>query len=221
MINLIKKLLDYLYKQKCYFCSQSLENTIFCSKCYDKIKFLEYKKLNNIDSCAIYGAVYYKDIIKKLIRGVKYHNQKELAKYQAKLMFEYWKKIQCKNEIYTVVPVPLHKNRIKKRKYNHMDLVGEEFCKLTGYYFCPDFVIREKDTKPQYKLNKEERENNLKNAFSINKEHKPKSPILLIDDITTTGSTFYEIIKLLNKNSIKDVTAFATAIPEHNNFYIQ
>ncbi len=220
MINKLKKLLDYIYKKKCYFCSSSKDNSIFCSSCYEKIDFMPLKPVETINGSSIYGCCYYKNQIQKLIRGLKYHNKKELAFYQAKIMNEYWQKINNKKEKYTVIPVPLHKNRQKKRKFNHMDLVCYYFCNLTGDDLNIDLIKRIKDTKPQYKLSKKEREINLKEAFKINKYTEIKSPILVIDDITTTGSTLLEIIKELNKNDIFDITALTTAVPENNSFYI-
>ena len=60
--------------------------------------------------------------MQKLIRGVKYHNQKELAYFQAKFMAEYFKSLKL-NKNFTVVPVPLYKQRKKERGYNHMELL--------------------------------------------------------------------------------------------------
>lgn len=220
MIKFTKKLLDYIYKKKCYFCSRSKENIKFCHECYEKISFLPFKKLDEILNTDVYSCCFYKGIIQKLIRGVKYHRQEELAFYQAKLMMEFWQKIQEKEENYTVVPVPMYKERLKKRKYNHMDLVGLEFCKLAGYEFNNKLIERVKNTIPQYKLSKQQREENLKGAFLVNLNFLPKNPVLIIDDITTTGSTLSETIRELKKNGINNITALTTAIPESNSFYI-
>lgn len=220
MINFIKKLLDYVYKQKCYFCSRSKENVRFCSSCYEEIEFLPLKPVDSVLGVEIYSCCFYKNNIKKLIRGVKYHKQKDLAFYQAKIMYEYWKKTKPRNKKYTVIAVPMHKKRKKKRKYNHMDLVAKEFCLLAGYNINYSLLERIKDTIPQYKLSKKEREKNLKDAFKINIEKSIDDPVLIIDDITTTGSTLLEIIKELKKHNISNITAFTTSIPEKNSFYI-
>lgn len=164
----------------------------------------------------VYCAGIYDQNIQKLIRGIKYHKQKDLAYFQAKFMYEYWQKLPNKNEQYQVVPVPLFPTREKSRKYNHMALIAEEFCKLTGYNINLELVKRVKDTKPQYKLNKQQRMDNLANAFEINKKEYTNRRILLIDDICTTGSTFENIILELEKNDIKDIVCFATTTPFNN-----
>lgn len=218
MINILKKLLDFIYDNKCYFCSSSKENSIFCSKCYDSVDFLLNKPFKIINGFEVYAVTYYKDVTQKLIRAVKYHNKKDLAFYQAKLMFEYWKKLGFSDENYLVMPVPMFFSKARKRKYNHMDLVCEEFCKLSGYNCDLKSLVRIRETLPQYKLSSKEREKNLKNAFSLLKTNFD-APILLLDDISTTGTTIKEIFKLFEANNIQ-ASALVTAVPEKPSNYI-
>lgn len=164
-----------------------------------------------ISGIKVYTCGLYQEEMQKLIRGVKYHNQKELAFYQAKFMWEYLKNLDL-NKKFLVVPVPLSKERKKKRKYNHMELVAEEFCKLSGYSYDFELIRRVKNTKPQYNLKRNERMKNLENAFEVMKN--TDKHVLLIDDICTTGSTFESIIFELNKNGIYNITCLATATVE-------
>lgn len=219
MINILKKLLDFIYENKCYFCHSSKENSIFCSKCYNSVDFFINKPFKKINGVELYAVTYYKDITQKLIRAVKYHNKKDLAYYQAKLMYEYWQTLNISSENFLVMPVPMFYSKARKRKYNHMDLVCEEFCKLSGYDYDLKSLIRTRETAPQYKLSSKEREKNLKNAFAITKTHL-KQPILLIDDISTTGTTIKEILKVFEENGISNVTTLVTAVPETPSNYI-
>lgn len=220
MINILKKLLDLIYEKKCYFCSKSKENSIFCKKCYNSIEFLPSYPIFLIDGVKVYAAALYNDNVKKLIRAVKFHNKKELAIYQAQLMFDFWKNIDVSKKEYTVVPVPMFFSKERKRNYNHMDLVGKYFAELTQCNFDHISLIRNRETTPQYKLSRKEREANLKNAFSLIRELK--SPVLIIDDISTTGTTLKEIISLLKKSGIHDITCLVTSIPvyEKSNFQL-
>lgn len=219
MINILKKLLDFIYEKKCYFCHSSKENSIFCSKCYNSVDFFRNKPLKKINGIELYAVTYYKDVTQKLIRAVKYHNKKELAYYQAKLMYEYWQTLTISNKNFLVIPVPMFYSKARKRKYNHMDLVCKEFCKLSGYDYDTKLLIRIRETAPQYKLSSKEREKNLKNAFAITKTDI-KQPVLLIDDISTTGTTIKEILKVFEKNNTINITTFVTAVPENPSNYI-
>lgn len=210
-------LLDWIYKKKCYFCGTSKDNIKMCSECYDEMEYLPFEKSREISglnsTVNVYCCGVYNKNLQKLIRGLKYHNQRDLAYFQAKFMYDYWQKIQIKKDFYLVVPVPLFKDREKQRKYNHMALVGEEFCKLTGYKMNLELVKRIKDTKPQYKLNKNQRMENLANAFTVNNNIEKNTNILLFDDICTTGSTFENIIAELQKFEINDIVCLATTTP--------
>ena len=207
-------LLDWIYKKKCYFCRRSDESVKMCSKCYDSLEFLSYGKRFAIDGVSVYVAGVYEKNLQKLIRGLKYHNQRDLAFYQAKFMWEYWQNITGETN-FVVVPVPLHKDRQSKRRYNHMELVAEEFCRLSGNILNTKLIKRVKNTRPQYKLTHAERAENLHNAFKVDTSALSDcGKILILDDICTTGSTFAEMIKTLKEAGITDITCFATTTPK-------
>ncbi len=213
MKNFLLGLLDWIYKKKCYVCGSSKECVKLCSKCYDKIVFNSKNPNRVILNVKVYASGFYDTILQKIIRGLKYHGQCELAFYQAKFMWEYWQTLNLGNN-FVVVPVPLHKTRQKKRKYNHMELVALEFCKLSGYEYDFNLIKRIKNTKPQYRLKRYERMENLSGAFEVTFETKPSKTVLLIDDICTTGSTFESMILTLNKKGIYNITCLATSTVE-------
>ncbi len=183
-----------------------------CSKCYDEMIYGNFFAQRIIDGINVYSCGIYEKTLQKLIRGLKYHNQKELAYYLAKFMYEYWIQLDDKRK-FQVIPTPLHENRIKKRKYNHMELVAEEFCALSGFSLNNDLIKRVKDTKPQYKLSRQERLKNLSEAFEVDITKNLNMPVLILDDICTTGSTFEEMIKTLKYNGITDIVCLAASSP--------
>ena len=212
MKKLLLSLLDLIYRKKCYFCSSSKYSLKMCLKCYDSLSFNDIRAERIIEGVNIFCAGSYDKNLQKLIRGLKYHNQRELAHYLAKFMYEYWEKLDDKRD-FQVVAVPLHLNRIKKRKYNHMELVAEEFCKMTNLTPNFELIKRVKDTKPQYKLTRKERLANLHEAFEIDTSKDLKKPVLILDDICTTGATFEEMIKILKKHGINEVVCMASSSP--------
>ena len=214
MKSLLNSLLDLIYKKRCYVCGSSKYSLKLCPDCYEKLEFYPKRANRVIDGVNIYVAGYYTKELQKLIRGLKYHKQKELAYYLAKFMYEYFSKLETvADREFQLIPVPLHKNRIKKRKYNHMELVCEEFSKLSGFETDFELVKRIKDTKPQYKLSRKERLVNLADAFEVNPAVVSDKPVLILDDICTTGSTFEEMIRALKSCGVKDITCFAASTP--------
>lgn len=214
MRNIINSFLDLIYRKKCYFCRNSKHSLKMCPSCYAKLEFSDFKANRIINGVDIYCAGVYTKELQKLIRGLKYHRQRDLAYYQAKFMYDYFKNIDIlQNRDYEIIAVPLHPKRIKTRKYNHMELVCEEFAKLSGFECNFELIKRIKDTKPQYKLSRQERLNNLSGAFEVNKNVISGKTILILDDICTTGSTFEEMIQALKKSEINNIVCFATSTP--------
>ena len=184
-----------------------------CSKCFDELEFLPVEINRTYSGVNIYCAGVYDKNLQKLIRGLKYHGQRDLAYYQAKFMWQYWQRLNIDGN-FQIVPVPIFEKRKRERKYNHMELVAEEFSKLSGYCVNTELIKRVKNTKAQYKLNKSQRMMNLANAFEVNPQKiEPDKKVLIIDDICTTGSTFEEMINSLNKYNINDIVCFATTTP--------
>lgn len=163
----------------------------------------------------IYSCCMYDDIIKQLIKQLKYNKKKKLASICAQIINDYIKEINLKQD-YVIIPVPISKERLKERKYNHMAIVAEELSAISGFLAEKNLVIRTKDTIKQYKLHKQERIKNIKGAFEINNECNlsKETPLLLIDDITATGITFEEIIRTLKKSGYKNITAISVSTPD-------
>ena len=212
MLKKLESLLDWIYKKKCYFCKSSKEAVRMCSKCYSQMDYLPIEINRTINDTNIYCAGIYSKNLQKLIRGLKYHNKKDLAYYLAKFMAEYFNQISNRTDL-EIIPVPIFYKREKKRKYNHMNLVAKEFCRITSNTLNTELITRIKDTKPQYKLKREERIRNLSNAFKVDKSKYNGKTLLIIDDICTTGSTFEEMIKELKKNGINDIICLAATTP--------
>ena len=213
MNKFFENLLDWIYKKKCYFCGKSKESVKMCSDCYEQLEFLPFEINRTYKGVNIYCAGLYNKYLQKMIRGLKYHGQRDLAYYTAKFMYEYWRGLNIDGD-FQIVPVPIFIKRLKKRKYNHMELVANEFSQLSGYEVNTKLISRIKNTKPQYNLKKAQRMLNLENAFQADKTKLIKGKkVLIIDDICTTGSTFEEMIKELNRAEIYDIVCLAASTP--------
>ena len=65
-----------------------------CEKCFNALEYSNFQPNRIINGVNIYCAGLYTKELQKLIRGLKYHKQKDLAYYQAKFMYEYFSKIE-------------------------------------------------------------------------------------------------------------------------------
>lgn len=99
-----------------------------------------------------------------------------------------------------IIPVPISRQRLKERGYNQSELIAKEIAKNTQILLITDCLYKKKNIEPQSKLDKESREQNIKDVYTIkNKEKLLNKKVLLFDDIYTTGSTANECCKMLKQ----------------------
>jgi len=82
MLQRVLSLLDWIYKKRCYFCKRSSESVRMCTECYDKLTTLPVGINRIINGVNILCAGNYSKDLQKLIRGLKYHKQRDLAFYR-------------------------------------------------------------------------------------------------------------------------------------------
>jgi competence protein ComFC len=209
-------LIEILFPTKCLGCS--IKNEILCDNCISKIDQAERETENNI--VAVFD--YRNPIIKKAIWELKYHHKHYLGKKLGQLLYESLiedisnMKIEVAGREIYVIPVPISNKKTKKRGYNQALAIAKGFCDSAekGVFELKNgVVIKKVETIPQAKItNRKRRLENVRGVFEIkNKEIIRGRTIIVIDDVTTTGGTINEIIKILKKAGAKRVVGFAVA----------
>jgi predicted amidophosphoribosyltransferase len=118
-----------------------------------------------------------------------------------------------------VVPIPLHPEKLKTRGFNQAELIARGFCRVTGYSLQNSGLVRVKNTQPMFGLNSQERQENIQSAFALGKQFHsrfPQTPVLLIDDIYTTGVTAKEAATVLRQQGIEVLGIGAIASSREN-----
>ncbi len=157
--------------------------------------------------------VEYKGIIKKLLYQLKYAPYltslttviKNLS-YEALIQDESFMYIKAQNPF--LIPVPLHVKKERKRGYNQATLIARQIADSFDLSLENKVLIRSKHTKPQFKLSKEERKENIKDAFEVTAKGKEVingATIFVVDDIATTCFTLRSCAKILKRNGAKKV----------------
>ena len=114
----------------------------------------------------------------------------------------------------TLVPIPLHWYRENWRGFNQAVQVGEYLAEKMGWQFKPGLVVRVKSTQPQALLKGSVRRQNLRGVFTVNPDFALsaiRNPIIVFDDVYTTGSTLYEAIKTLQAAGLRRVWGLTLA----------
>lgn len=113
-----------------------------------------------------------------------------------------------------LVPVPLHRFRLLKRRFNQSQLLAAELAKHFGVDHMPGALMRTKSTPSQGGLNRKGRFQNVKAAFAVNPKHineLNERSVVLVDDVLTTGATADACAIVLKKAGVKQVTVAAFA----------
>ena len=199
----------------------------FCLKCGLKFhnRFNEnhvceacLKKPLNLDR--VRAALEYKGIVKDAIPLFKYHSKLSISKVFETILFDTFLCHYAQSCIDIIMPIPLHKKKLRKRGFNQAFLLIRNFMKNYKKAFdqSPLWKIdtislaRIKMTQPQTGFDIDQRKANLKNAFKvINPKIIDNKHILLIDDVFTTGATCNEAARVLLKHGAKKVDALVLA----------
>lgn len=115
-----------------------------------------------------------------------------------------------------IIPVPLHKKRLRFRGFNQSLLLAKNLAKnFSALNEVPiqELLTRKRYTKPQQKTrSKSERAENLKNAFAIVSPTDKRNQVAwLIDDVATTNATLTACAQVLKDAGVKKVYAVVLA----------
>lgn len=111
-----------------------------------------------------------------------------------------------------LIPVPLHKERQKKRDYNQAQLLAEGIGKKLDIPILSGYIVRTRNTLPQKAVEGGLRRNNLKSSFKIVQNDVKLNTIVIIDDIYTTGSTIDAVAKECRRAGVKKIYFAVLAI---------
>jgi len=154
-------------------------------------------------------AMKYNEVIKNLV--VRFKNQHDFG--LAKLFTKWIINRKKFDSDYIIVPVPLFKKRIIKRGYNQSLILAKCLAESAGMKYM-NVLERTRDTNSQATKTIQERADNVKNAFALNKKYlefvRGKNFIIL-DDVITTGATLFECAKILHKGGAKNIELVAIA----------
>lgn len=168
---------------------------------YTRCKFCENKNFyfDRAISC-----IEYCDKSKVLVLSLKYYGNTYMSRYIAQVMRDKLEFEQLSADY--IIPVPLHKKRMRIRGFNQAEKIASYLSECTNIPII-DCVKRNRNTKRLYALNKFQREKELKNAFEVkvDSEEIIGKRIILVDDIFTTGTTVNEISKKLKIYGVDEI----------------
>lgn len=149
----------------------------------------------------------YDDASRSLILGFKHGDRTDCAPAFAQWLARAGAALLSEPDV-VIAPVPLHRWRLLKRRYNQSAMLALELGRLTGRAAIPDLLIRRRATPSQGGLSAKGRARNVQGAFILNPRWTGRAKdarILLIDDVFTTGATAGECARTLRRAGARAV----------------
>ena len=201
-----------IYPRVCGICGK-LNRESLCKKCEIDLKKQEDANIitegEEIEEKYFNELMYlfkYEGQIRKLILDYKFNEKSFLYLTFVNFLTKNEKIFENIKKFDIIIPVPISKKRLKERGYNQSLLIAKEIAKKSNLELVNNCLFKTKNIIEQSKLNKEERENNIKDVYELkNDQLLENKKILIFDDIYTTGSTVNECSKILRKANSTEI----------------
>lgn len=210
-------MLNLLFPRVCVGCRELLVKgeDVLCVDCIHSIPLTSYHKTHSeILKDKFYGRFLVENatalilfqkrgLTQELIHSLKYRGRKEISAFFGKWLGAELAEIDSYKNIHMVIPVPLHKQKLKKRGYNQVEGFGRELAYALNVPYRDDILIKISKSGSQVFKTRilrfdADEEFSIQNLDEIKNKH-----ILLVDDIITTGATLEKCaLQLLKSENV-------------------
>jgi competence protein ComFC len=219
------KVLDLIFPPECPGCKSMGKR--WCSDCQNSIQSLPEPicpicgepesdpsicidcKTNPPGFDALRSATLFEKKIREALHRLKYNQDIGLGEVLAPHLVDVYQKQDWNIDIVTAVPLSRKRQRI--RGYNQAEMLARPFAGLIHKPYSGRIVQRLVDTRSQIDLSANERRKNVSGAFYANAMYVDQKSVIIIDDVSTTGSTISECAQALKQAGANKVYALTLA----------
>lgn len=184
--TLFDQALDLLYPPCCERCGRV--DTLWCERCAQELARLplDIVQRDLLPFAGLASTAPHHGVLRDAIHSLKYSGNPAIATHLSARLAALvtalrWQPAAC-------LPVPIHRERQRKRRYNQSELLAQGLSTSLGIPTLIKALQRERDTQPQVGLSSTERMRNVADAFRCTTRFHGET-LLLIDDVCTTGAT--------------------------------
>ncbi len=207
-------LLNLFYPRICICCEEHLldQEQLICLTCRFDLPFADngdfmtnlttkiFKGRVPIEKGASFLLYHQTGKTKKIIQHLKYRGKQEIGSF----IGIWFGGLLLNSGMFTgidyIIPVPLHRKKLKKRGYNQLTRFGKELSKVLSISYEEEILHRKSFTKTQTQKKRLDRFKNTESRFVVEQPDKVNGKhVLLIDDVVTTGATLEACCKELLK----------------------
>lgn len=227
--------LRLVYPPRCVSCGDLVESDFgLCGACWRDTPFIEglacdtcgvplpghSDEVEHCDDCMTIArpwsrgraALVYKDTGRKLVLALKHGDRHDIVRPAGAWLARAARPIL--EESMLIAPIPLHRMRFLKRRFNQSALLATELAKITGLPYCPDLLLRGKHTASLEGKGADERFATLSGAITAHPKRRHRLSgrhILLVDDVMTSGATMAAAAEACLSAGASDVSALSLA----------
>ncbi|HEX7555846.1 MAG TPA: ComF family protein, partial [Leptolinea sp.] len=194
-----RKSIEILGGPVCPVCGEPGSNSLICKDCLQ----------NPPDFDALRSSTLFEGKIREALHRLKYNQDISLGEVLAPYLVSTYQSQSW--EIDVVTSVPLSKKRFRMRGYNQAEMLARPFAVLINKPYTNKAVQRVVDTRSQIDLSADERRKNVSGAFCASSAHIDHKSVIIIDDVSTTGSTISECARALKEAGAQKVFALTLA----------
>jgi len=211
---MFQSIINLFFPKVCSGCNSFLltNENVICTICRHDIPLTNHHLILDNDAFKkFYGripvlhasALFYfhkKGIVQQLIHNLKYKGHEEIGTILGEWYAEELKTIDLFQTVDQIIPVPLHRRKLKERGYNQVTAFGEALSSSLNLDFNNSILVRNIYSKTQSKKNLLGRTEGIETIFDVSFTEKDHNKhFLLIDDVITTGSTLEACSRALLK----------------------
>lgn len=212
--NILNAINNLLLPRVCFGCNARLNGgeQHLCTVCRHQLPLTDYNfnDENRVDRI-FYGRINIKKansflfftdqgIVKNLIHNLKYRNQEQIGAFLGDWFGQQISENNHLEKVDYVIPVPLHKKKLKKRGYNQTALFAKRLAFHLNSTYLENVLIKTANTKTQTKRSRLARWYDNRSLYEVTDEKILKNKrILLVDDVITTGATMEICARPLKK----------------------
>lgn len=210
------KFFNFVLQKSCALCDRSASEMLCldCQRRLERDRFSEPAEFWQ-DQPRLFAWGSYTDTLKRTISKLKYDRHPELGAILGESLARSWLEASLTQNKLTIVPIPMHIEKQQQRGYNQAELISRAFCNITGDLHQPSGLQRIRATDALFNLSPKQREQMLSQVFDIGKIRRDR-PVLLIDDIYTTGATARAAIQVLHRHQIRVLGMAVVAKPSRD-----
>jgi ComF family protein len=211
---MFKSVIDLFFPPVCASCESFLvsNENVICTSCRHNMPLTNhhlnpeneaFKKFYGripVEHTSVMLYFHKKGIVQELIHNLKYRGQEEIGAILGNWFADDLKNLEILKTVDEIIPVPLHKRKLRERGYNQLTTFGNALSSSLTIPCNPELLFRKVYSKTQSKKSFLNRSEGIDSVFDVSFTEKDHNKhFLLIDDVLTTGSTLEACSKALLK----------------------